>query len=130
MSVFLHLILVCFLVAVTGIISFFFLWLLFHCIYIHGVYIYHMGCVYVCMYVCVCLYLYVFVYTYIYISHLLNPFICRWTFRLFPCQDSCTRSIPSLAHTCTFPMPSTQWCFIYTSVDNGTPIPFGTTVFA
>ena len=32
-------------------------------------------CVYVCVHVCVC----------VCVSHLLYPFICQWTLRLFPC---------------------------------------------
>ena len=35
-----------------------------------------------CVCVCVCMYL-------IYASHLLYSFICRWTFRLFPCLGYC-----------------------------------------
>ena len=41
----------------------------------------HLGS-HVCVCVCVCVYL-------IYAPHLLYSFICRWTFRLFPCLGYC-----------------------------------------
>ena len=48
-----------------------------------------------------CFYVYV-IFHCICVPHLLNPFICQWTFRLFPCLDYCEQSCNEHRGSCIF----------------------------
>ena len=42
------------------------------------------------------------IFHYVYVSHLLNPVICRWTFRLFPCLHYCELCCSEHRGSCIF----------------------------